>query len=170
MSTLKERLPQILQMQKEDLPILLNNAADPLKDLKGISSLAVKGTIRSIGIAEFVLHGNVETFRQNLSNAAKIQLSLFERHRSGEPIDESLLNVLAYKQLFDSLAVGDFEMATQLAEQLTQYAKIVRRVHPFDEHLGHALASTILMNENEARDKIDAFLAYCRLKDKDFIG
>ena len=170
MSTLKARLPQILQMLKEDLPILLKNAADPLKDRDGCSTSVVKGALRSIGVAEFVLHGSVESFRQNLSNAAKIQLSLFERHRSGEPIDESYLNVLAYKQLFDSLAVGNFETATQLAEHMTRYAKIVRHVHPFDEHLGLAMAETILMNENEARDKIDAFLTYCRLKDKDFIG
>lgn len=171
MSNLKERLPQFLEMRKEDLPILLQNAANPLKDRNGCSTSVVKGALRSIGVAEFVLDGNVKSFRQNLSNVAKIRLSLFERYRAGESIDNSYVTMLAYKNLFDALAAGDFETAKQLAEQMNHTAiNFPNDVTKFDYSLGSLLAAMIVINRNDAERNLAELLALCEKKFIDFIG
>ena len=106
--TLKERMPMLLEMRREHLVTLRANADNPEKDRNGTSSSSLRGTLRFIGVSEYVVSHNATLFRRYLSDAAKVQLSLFERQSRGEPIDESYLVMLSYKDLLNSLAAGDF--------------------------------------------------------------
>lgn len=170
--SLKERLPMLLEVRREHLATLHANAADPAKDRNGASSSSVRGTLRFIGVAEFVVSGNVILFRRHLSDAAKIQLRLFERHRAGEPIDDSYVSMLAYKNLFDALAAGDFDTAAHLALCMGGRAEIERKHdHPFDYRLGYTLKAFVEQNPNAMAHWAPEFSDFCRaIENADFAG
>ena len=170
--TLKERMPALLEMRREHLVTVQANAADPAKDRNGSSSTSVQGSLRFIGVAEFVVSGNVELFRRFLSDAAKIQLRLFERHKAGEPIDDSFLAMLSYKSLFDALAAGNFDIATKLAQCMGGRAAIEKEHdHPFDYCLGYTLKAFTERNPEAMAHWASEFSAVCREPDNtDFTG
>ncbi len=169
---LKERLPMLLEMRREHLATLRANAADPAKDRNGATSSSVRGTLRFIGVAEFVVSGNVALFRQQLSDSARIQLRLFERHRAGEPIDDSYVTMLTYKDLFNALAAGDFDTAARLALCMGGRAEIERKYdHPFDYCLGYTLKAFAERNPDEMAQWAPKFASICRnAENADFAG
>jgi hypothetical protein len=172
MMTLKERMPMLLEMRREHLVTLQANAADPDKDRNGSSSSSVKQTLRFIGVAEFVMSGNAALFRQCLSEAAKIHLQLFDRRSKGEPIDDSYVAMLSYKDLFDGLAAADFGTAEQLAQHMGGRPELeTKHDHSFDHCLGYTLKAFVLRTPSEMAAWISRFSVICREADNvDFAG
>ncbi len=161
--TLKERMPLLLEMNREDLPMLQANAADQQKDRNGVSSSVVRGALRFIGVAEFVVSGKITTFRQCLSQAAMIQLRLFERRSKGEPIDDSYVAMLSYKDLLNALAAGDFDTAEELAHFMGGRPGVeAKHDHPFDRCLGYTLKAFVERTPGEMAEWASKFSAVCR--------
>jgi hypothetical protein len=169
---LYERMSMLLEMRKEHLQTMRANAADLAKDRNGASSSSVKGTLRFIGVTEFVLTRNVAAFRQNLAEAAGIRVRLFERHGRGEPIDKSYVAMISYQELFDSLAASDFETAVRLAELMGGRPELEAKYdHPFDRCLGYTLKAFVLADHGQMVDWASRFSAMCQSgRKRDFIG
>lgn len=169
---LKERMPMLLEMRREHLATLQANAADAAKDQNGSSSSSVRGTLRFIGVAEFAVSGNVDLFRRYLSDAAKIQLRLFERHKAGDPIDDSYVAMLSYKALLDALAAADFATARRLALCMGGRAETEKKHdHPFDYCFGYTLKAFTERNTETMAHWATKFSAVCQQSDSaDFAG
>ncbi len=143
---------EINQSRKRLLPTLAANAADSAKDKNGSSTNVYAAALRFIGISDFLLDGDTGSFRSMLSKAAKLRVQLFVRFDRGEPISASYVSTLAYKELFDALAAGDLETATELAQHIGGRPDIEKEhAHPFDNALGYALKAAVL-----GRDQIPA--------------
>lgn len=172
MTTLKERMPMLLDIRREHLATLRANAADPKKDWNGCCSSVVQGTLRFIGVAEFVVSGDVGKFRKCLSDSAKNRLRLFERHSTGEPIDGSYLAMLSYKGLFDALATGDFDTAARLARLMGGRPELEAKYdHPFDYSLGYTLKAFVQRVPGEMNRWASRFSETCQSAENvDFAG
>lgn len=170
--SLKERLPSLLSVRRSMLITGRDNAADPQKDQSGTASSLLMRTLRFIGIADFVVSGNIAFFKQYLSDAAKLRLRLFERRLDGEAIDDSYLAMLSYEQLFDALAAGDFGTAEQLAKQMGGRPELETvHDHLFDRCLGYTLKAFVLRAPREMGEWAANFTALCRESDnRDFSG
>ena len=170
--TLKERMPKLLGRDREQLATLQANAADPKKDWNGCCSSVVQGTLRFIGVAEFVVSGNVQQFRHCLSDSARNRLRLFERHSSGEPIDSSYVAMLSYKELFDALAAGDFDAAGQLARLMGGRPELEAKYdHPFDYSMGYTLKAFVQRAPDEMEHWTSRFTETCQSRENvDFAG
>ena len=166
------RLFMGLEGQREQLQLLRKNARDAALDPIGVSTGVLKDALRFIGIAEFVLYRDVESFKRNLGEAARIKMSLFERHKNGEPIAGSYVSMLSYKSLFDALAVGDMDLAQSLAAHMGGRDAIERKNdRPFDYVFGYALRAFVL-NRTEEMTKWSVELAKmcAKLRNADFDG
>ncbi|HEX3657675.1 MAG TPA: hypothetical protein VHV55_17935 [Pirellulales bacterium] len=170
--TLKERLPKLLEMRRGHIATLRSNAADPAKDRDGCSSSAVLLTLRFIGVAEFVVSGNVAVFRQCLSEAARIKLSHFERRDAGDAIDDSYVAMLSYQGLFDALAARDLATAEHLAQRMGGRPSVeLKHDHPFDYCFGYALKAFVERRPDAMAEWSPRFSATCSTAENaDFVG
>ncbi len=162
MSTMLQRLPQIIQIHEEDIPFLLEKLGAPEEDVKGGRSISIAGRYRSLGIAKYVLHHNRNDFRTRLKDAANLQLNLFRRFDAGEPIDRSYVSMLAYKSLFDALAAGAFDLATDLARHMGGRPELEKQFdHSFDYVLGYTLKWFVLGDREQMNAWHAKFAAQC---------
>jgi hypothetical protein len=163
--SLRDRLPRLLEIDKEDLPLLQAKASDPTKDQNGSSTSILINTFRSIGVCEFALIGDVESFRHHLSMAAKLGLQLLKRHDAGEPIDSSYVSMLRYKNLFDALAANDMTIVQELAKRLGGRPKIeTAHNHPFDQCLGYTLKAFVMGEQEQMEKWCSEFASMCQSK------
>src|SRR5262245_1827491 len=161
--SIRDRMAALLAIDREDLPILRANASDPAKDRKGGSTSSLEGAIRFIGVAEFVVAGDVDSFRRHLSEAAKLRLLLCERALAGEPIDPSHVSVMIYKEVFDALAAGDLATAEALARHIGRRPEYdENHTHPFAQCLGYALMAFVLELPDQMAKRAEEFAELCR--------
>jgi hypothetical protein len=148
------------------------NAEDPDKDRNGGSSAMHASLLRRIGILEFLLNGDRGKLHESLCGAAKIAMRLFERHDRGDGVDDSFVSMLAYKELFNVLAIGDIELARSLARHMGGRDELERQHdHPFDRAIGYCLKAFVLGNRAEMKQRLVEFANECDEKDnKDFRG
>jgi hypothetical protein len=133
----KEKLAALVANERQQLPVAIANAHDPDKDKHGSCSDLLAGQLRCIGVADFVLHGDVASFQKHLSEAAEIQVELFRRHTAGEAVDASFVSMLAYQRLFDALAAGNNASAASLASLMGGRDDIEKKHdHRFDYAMG----------------------------------
>ncbi|MCA9028000.1 MAG: hypothetical protein KDA86_22510 [Planctomycetaceae bacterium] len=110
-----EIVETVLMLDLEDLPEFQSRIGTE-RDQAGAFSRNVCECFRQIGTARYLLYSDVDAFRQNLSESAKLRKKLVDRFLAGEPIPPSTVSDLTYKYLLDALAAGDFEGAKQIAE------------------------------------------------------
>lgn len=172
MAKLIERLPILHQERNEFLSMLRLNAQDKEKDKNGSASASVSNSLRFIGVSEYVLNTDVNSFKSNLIEAARIRLQLFLRFNEGEPISKSYLSMLSYKALFNALAVGEFDLAKELATLMGGREEIEKEYdHPFDYKLGYALKSFVLNDRSQMVKWSSEFSKICeKAENSDFIG
>jgi hypothetical protein len=171
--SMRDRMPTILAILNESLPKGKANASDSTKDINGSSTSVLKNALRDIGVAEFVINGDVGSFRRHLSESAKLQLSLFERSVLGEPISTSYAySVLAYKEVFDALAACDMATAEALARHMGRRPDWEdKHDHPFDRAMGRTLKAFVLGLRDEMVTQLDGFSERCKKReDADFSG
>lgn len=141
---LRERLPMLMELRQENLPLLEANARDMEKDRNGCSSSALGSTLRFIGVAEYVVNGSVELFRKNLSAAAGLRNALLERYENGEPIDDSYVTMLSYKDLLNAFAANNVELGQGIASKMGGRTEIETQYdHPFDLVFGYCLKAVV---------------------------
>lgn len=150
MTGIIDRLPNLVEIEKEDLSILRTNAEDVGKDKSGSASATVANSLRFVGVANYVLSHDIEMFKSYLSEAAEIRKRLFERFERGESISQSYVSMIAYKALFNSLAAGNIELSKSLASHMGGRSEIEKKYdNPFDCALGYALKSFTEDNHTE---------------------
>lgn len=161
MTGIESRLPELLQEFREDIDFLEAKALDPKED-KGGYAMSLGDSLRFIGVAEYVLNGDIASFRSKLAASANGRLQLFQRYETGEPISKSYMAMLSYKWLLDALAAGDFSMAHDLASMMGGRDALEREYdHPFDYALGYALRAVVLGEAGEMAERIPAFRHEC---------
>jgi hypothetical protein len=160
----------VLETRKRLLTVSRANSSNKTVDKNGASTDLLALSLRFIGITEFFLAKNIESFRQNLAESAKLRLSLFQRFDSGEGVDPSFVAMVSYKKLYDGLAAGDFLISTQLAQLMGGRADIEKKHdHPFDRVMGYALREVVLDIKNgSGRSELREKLA--RNENRDFKG
>lgn len=167
-----EVLLERIERDPEQLPLLRANAADPKKDEKGFCSGVLALTLRGHGIHMYVVRSDKRAFHSLVHESVEIRLSLFERAKRGEPIDNSYLAMLAYKDLFDALAIGEMHLARKLAGHMGGRDELERsHDHPFDRALGYCLRSFVLGDSDQMRRRLEDFRKQCETKcGRDFRG
>lgn len=150
----------LLQERLEITPQVRANALDPQKDRGGVCTSAVAGDYRFFGIAEFLVYGNVTSFRTNLSKCAELQLNLLQRFNAGEPIDASYVSMLVYHELLDALAAGSMTLAVELATLMGGRPDIEKEHNEiFSRTMGYALKEAVLVSGDSARKKFNQLLS-----------
>lgn len=143
--SIASRLPMLLNLRTEDHDVLRANASDPDKDKNGSCTSIWALEVRFQGVARFYLNGDIGAFKSDLAESARLRISLFERFERGEKISESYVTMLSYKALFDALAAGAMDLATQLAMLMGKRPELEAEYdHPFDLAIGHALRAMVL--------------------------
>lgn len=172
MAGIIDRLPNLVELRYENLPILQNNASDQEKDKNGSASSSLAGSLRFLGVANYILNHDISMFKEYLSEAAAIRKQLFERFEGGEPISESYVAMLSYKALMNALAAGDFELSKELASMMGGRDEIEKEHdHPFDYALGYTLKSFVLNDYHGMQQWAKNFEAVCTEKENvDFLG
>ncbi len=172
MAGIHDRLPVLLNEPLEDLPSVIKNAKDPLKDKSGSASNMAAASHRFVGVAQYVVNHDITAFRANLRDAAQARVRLLERFEKGEPISPSYVTMLNYKAIFNALASGAFELAKSIAFRIGGRHEIEEEHdHPFDYALGYALRAFVLGEQEDMKRWALEFATVCRAKDNaDFQG
>jgi hypothetical protein len=160
--TIKDRLPVIVEVRSENRDTARKNAADREKDKSGRCSSMLSLDLRFFGAADFVLKHDIESFRQQLSEAAKIRKNMYERASIGEPIDESYLTMLSFTSIFDALAAGDLDTAKSLALHVGGREELERaHDHPFDYAMGYTLRAFMLNDGTQMQSRLASLVDVC---------
>lgn len=140
-----DRLGVFREMRRKHLAQLRLNHSMPDKDKDGSTSDSLAGSLRFLGVADYVLDKNIAAFRGQLSEAAMLRLKLFERFDSGEPISPSYVSMMAYKPLLNALAASNEGLAQNLAAHMggrdaieADYDRL------FDRAFGYCLKSIVI--------------------------
>lgn len=158
----KEFLKILLKENYEILPVLYKNINDG-RSIKGSAERGLADTLRLIGVSEYLVFGNIDSFKEKLTESVKLCLNLLIRFNSGEPIDESYVTMIRYKNLFDALAVGDLELAKEFAALMGGRDEIEKRNdHPFDYAFGYTLKAFVLNNRSDMERYCEEFSEVCR--------
>ena len=154
-----KHFPELYPEFVERLPNARLWASDAKRDRTGWETASLKSRVRLIGIMDYLMKEDVFSFRRGVSEGVSLELSLYIRFDSGEPINPSWVSMIGYKQLFDSLAAGNFETARALSDRLGGRPDIEKEFdHPFTIALGYLLKSFVDGDgENVKRDRIEAF-------------
>jgi hypothetical protein len=129
-------------------------------------ALAVSVDYREIGFARWHLFRDIKAFRENLNMETCRALYTFERFEDGESGLGSFVSMLAYQQLFDGLAAGDFVCSSRLAGAMGGRDKI-EKYHDtnFTRTMGYALKHVVLESPAPLqRAAIAALRAECEKK------
>lgn len=147
------KLAKVSALQKSDLDFLRTKAADSFKDTKGSVASNFAAALRLIGVSDYLLNGDCESFRNNLSEASRLQLQLFDRFDQGDAISPSYVSMLTYRSLFDALAAGDLKLSVALAGKMGGRDEIESEYDdPFDRALGYAMKGVVLQGQSASRD------------------
>lgn len=172
MAGIHDRLPVLLSEQLEDLPSVIKNAKDPLKDKNGSASSMAAAAHRFVGVAQYVVNHDITAFRVHLWEAAQARVRLIERFEKGEPISPSYVTMLNYKAIFNALAGGHIELAKSIASRVGGRHEIeTKHDHPFDYALGYALRAFALGEQEGMKLWATEFATVCRARENvDFQG
>jgi len=169
---LRDRLPMLMKLRRESLPVLLANAQNREKDQNGCSSSSLSGTLRFLGVAEFVVNGDVEAFREQLRAAASLHNMVLDRYLNGESIDGSYVTMLSYKDILNALAANDLELAHSIAKKIGgRHGLEQEHDHPFDLAFGYCLKAVVERDELGMNEWCPRFLGECASEESvDFRG
>jgi len=172
MSDFGKRLGLMAEMRKAHLVQLRANCALLEKDVTGSASKSLAGTLRFLGVADYVLNKDVAAFKDRFTESVQLSKELFDRFDAGRPIDPSYVSMMSYKELFDALASGDADLSKELARRIGgRNAVEVEYDRPFDVALGYSLKNVLLGSMDEALRHLDLLDSACLDPDtKDFKG
>ena len=157
---IKNSLGFLREMRRKHLAQLRLNQA--MSD-DGSAADSLAGSLRFLGVADYVLDKNVAAFRGQLSEAAMLRLKLFERFDAGEPISPSYVSMMAYKALLNALAAANEEMAQSLAEHMGGREAIEAEYdRRFDRAFGYCLKSIVVHDATAARQALQDFEKACK--------
>lgn len=157
-----DRIASRLVEEADHLDVLEANASDPTKDVRGESSSSLAMSYRFLGVAMWIVERDIEKAREWLRKSALVWLNIFNRHENGERIAASYVTMLSYKNLFDALAAGVWDVANELAERMGGRPKIEKyHDHPFDYAMGYTLKWFVLGQRHEMAASLERLRAQC---------
>jgi hypothetical protein len=170
--TIKNRLGLLRDMRRKHLAQLRLNQSMPDKDKDGSTSDSLAGSLRFLGVADYVLDKDVAAFREQLSEAAMLRLKVFERFDGQEPVSPSYVSMLAYKPLLNAVAAGNEALAQSLAARMGGRQAIeLEYDRPFDRAFGYCLKAIVLRNAMDARYAVQELDHACKEPENiDFSG
>jgi len=141
-------LRRVFESMKEDLPGLVAKVAKG--DSGGSVTDLLANSHRSIAVAEYVLNGSIQGFRDGLERSAQIELDLILRYDAGDPPSLSLVAMTSGRQaLVDALASGNDGLALKIAHKIGGRDEIEQgHDHPFDIAFGYALKASVLRSDD----------------------
>jgi hypothetical protein len=160
----------LLATRKRLLPSLATNAKE--RDRKGSSTNLLGLSHRFIGVAEYLVNGDVEVFRRELTAGAQCRLELLDRFESGGDVSPSYAGMTGgYKALLDALAAANDKLCLKLASRIGDREAIERENdHPFDLSFGYALKTAVLQS-SDLDQRLRVFAEeVSEAKNRDFIG
>lgn len=169
---IENRLGLLREMRRKHLAQLRMNQSMPDRDKDGSASDSLAGSLRFLGVSDYVLDKNVHAFREQLSEAAALQLKLFERFDGGEPISPSYVSMMAYKSLLNALAANNEVLAESLAARMGGREAIEAEYdRPFDRALGYCLKGILGKDIARAQQALQQFGQACKESENvDFKG
>jgi hypothetical protein len=166
------RLGLLRDMRRKHVVQLRVNQSMPDRDKDGSASDSLAGSLRFLGVSDYALDKNVQAFREQLSEAATLRLTLFERFDAGEPISPSYVSMMAYKPLLNALAANKQALARDLAMRVGGRDAIEAEYdRPFDRALGYCLKSILAGDAARAQRALQEFDQACKeAENVDFKG
>ncbi len=138
----------LMELRRDNLPVLLANAADAEKDKDGSSSSSLAGTLRFLGVAEYVVNGDRDAFRSYLTGSAALRNEMLDRYLNGDAIDGSYVTMILYKDILTALAANDFGLARSIASKAGGRHELEMKYdHTFDLAFGYALKAVVENDE-----------------------
>lgn len=142
---LKDHYRGVFNKTLELVPVLAISANNRVLDPNGRSAGSLSGVLRILGVASFYCFGDVAGFRSYLARASDLKLELCRRAMTGEAIDPSLVTLLCYRDVFNALASGAFDVADEICRNMGRDEKANRKFdHPFDKAMGESVHSVLL--------------------------
>lgn len=164
MADFKGRLKMMSEMRKKHLVQLRENQLDSSKDRTGSASNSLIGTLRFLAIAEYEQRNDTVIFKENMTEAAKVQLNLLSRFDEGENISPSYVSMMSYKALLNALASGNIDCAKKIASKMGGRPEIEKEHdRPFDIAFGYALKLIVSSDFVAATQWVDALETACRV-------
>lgn len=172
MALTRDKIALLAEDERADLDLLRSKVGDPVKDKNGSASNSLAGSLRFLAVADFILNKNVLAFREQLSEAVKLRLRLFERFNAGDPISPSYVSMLAYKSMLNALAADNKAFAESLARQMGGREAIEAEYdRPFDRSFGYCLKSILLKDPVAAERAVKELEQSCKqVENLDFNG
>lgn len=172
MGKIIERLQELREERLERLPNLEKKIEQCEVQYKPDFMGSVASSYRFLGTSAYVLEKDVQTFKNSLLNSAELEFEIIKSYQKGKPVDESLVSVLSYQELFSVLACGNIQRAKELAKLVGFDAKIDKKqTHPLDRAFGYCLKEFVLENMDDAKKSLKVFTEICSQKsNKSFIG
>jgi hypothetical protein len=166
------RLGLLREMRRKHLAQLRLNQSVSDKDKDGSTSDSLAGSLRFLGVADYVLDKNVAAFRGQLSEAAMLRLRLFERFDAGETISPSYVSMMAYKTLLNALAAANEGLAQNLAERMGGRDSIEAEYDRlFDRAFGYCLKGIVVHDAAGAQRALQDLERACKEpENRDFKG
>lgn len=164
------RIEVLLEEQIEDLPLLVVNAKN--NDPRGVASASLIGAHRFIGVAEYLVKGDVEAFRRELTASAQCRLDLLNRFKAGGDVSPSYAAMTrGYQALLDALAAANDGLSQELASRIGGHEAIEKENdHPFDIAFGYALKAAV-MQSGDFSQRLEIFANEVAKKtNRDFAG
>ena len=168
----KAKLAKVADAERQDVDFLRKKAADSAKDVKGTVANNLAGTLRLIGVADYVVGNSPDLFKAGVSEAAMLRSKLFERFDAGDGVSPSYVSMLSYKALLNALAAGNEQVARSLASRMGGRSDVEREYdRSFDVAFGYALKSIVLSDFESASQWVDALYVECKdAENADFVG
>lgn len=127
---------------------------------------------RFIGVAEYLVNGDVEEFRRELIASAQCRLELLNRFESGGDVSPSYAAMTGgYKALLDALAAANDKLGFELASRIGGREAIEKENdHPFDLSFGYALKAAVLQ-ASDLGQRLRVFAdKVSEAQNRDFVG
>lgn len=83
-----------------------------------------------LAVADYLKTKNPVLFKEHIHKAAEYFVKMYERHEEDESVSFSYLGDVAYKNLWDALASGDWQISKKLMEYVYKYNKDEKNSFP----------------------------------------
>lgn len=168
----KAKLAKVADAERQDVEFLRKKAADLVKDVKGTVANNLAGSLRLIGVADYVVENSPDLFRAGVSEAAMLRSKLLERFDDGDGVSPSYVSMMSYKALLNALAAGNEQLAKDFASRMGGRSDLEKEYdRPFDIAFGYALKNVVLSDLASAVQWVDAMeVAGKDAENADFIG
>ncbi len=126
------------------------------------------GHYHFFAVAQYILHHNIASFRTNMTDAAECAIYVFEQYEAGKidyPFDGSEVSVTAYRDVFEALASGNWEVSIKLAVLVGGRPEIEKRSNDFARSLCYTLKYCILREFDAMKQKLSLFKQVCKEED-----